>query len=65
MVDKSEGYEYMAGPLPKVKILCRDERGEEEVTVIEDCLDPNGPSWDIRAVFEACEDAYKEWAARR
>jgi hypothetical protein len=33
--------------------------------VIEDCLDPDGPLWNIDAICTACEDAYQDWMAKR
>lgn len=65
MVNKSEGYEYLTDPLPKVRILCSDEHGAEEITVIEDCLNPDESPWDIGAVLDACEDAYEKWLETR
>jgi hypothetical protein len=65
MHNGSEGYEYLSDPLPKVKILCHDQHGEEEIMVIEDCFDPDGPLWNIDAICTACEDAYQDWMAKR
>ena len=62
MVNKSEGYEYMTDPLPFVGIICTDENGHEEITVIKDCTNPE---WDISAVLDACEDAYQKWLETR
>tara|TARA_B100000424_G_scaffold269999_1_gene268256 strand:+ start:313 stop:510 length:198 start_codon:yes stop_codon:yes gene_type:complete len=65
MHSESKGYKYLPDPLPKVKILCYDQHGEEEIMVIGDCLDPDGPLWNIDAICAACEDAYLKWVAKR
>jgi len=64
-IDKSEGYEYLKIPMPVVAILCKDEKGQEEIIVIKDCFDPEGPEWDTDSICAACEDAYIEWASKR
>jgi|TARA_R100000455_G_C6180083_1_gene58249 hypothetical protein len=60
-----EGYEYLDVPMPVVGIVCKDEKGEEEIIVIKDCADPDGPPWTMDAICAACEDAYAEWASKR
>lgn len=65
MHSKSEGYEYLDIPMPVVGIVCKDEKGEEEIIVIKDCVDPYGPSWNIDTICKACDDAYVEWLDKR
>ena len=62
---KVEGYEYLDAPMPVVGIVCKDEKGEEEIIVIKDCVDPDGPVWNIEDICEACEDAFVEWLGKR
>lgn len=53
-------YEILNVNLPLVKILCYDENGEEEITVLEDIT---GES--LVSLNDRCEDAYKDWVRDR
>tara|TARA_Y100000114_G_scaffold102573_1_gene95734 strand:- start:2367 stop:2534 length:168 start_codon:yes stop_codon:yes gene_type:complete len=53
-------YEILNVNLPLVKILCYDENGEEEITVLEDIT---GES--LVSLNDMCEDTYNEWLSKR
>ena len=53
-------YEIMPVELPLVKIRCYDEKGDEEITVIEDTT-----GWSLNSLNDACEAKFEEWVASR
>jgi|TARA_Y100000052_G_C2932913_1_gene75545 hypothetical protein len=53
-------YILLPTPLPLVKIRCRDERGSEDVTVLEDA-----DEMDLLSILSACEEAYEKWQTER
>ena len=53
-------YEILNVNLPLVKILCYDENGEEEITVLEDIT---GES--LVSLNDMCEDTHNEWLSKR
>lgn len=53
-------YEILPITLPLVKIICFDENGEEEITVIEDIT-----GLSLLSLNHACEDAYNDWVRDR
>ena len=53
-------YMLLPTPLPLVKIRCRDERGSEDVTVLEDAHE-----MDLLSLLSACEEAYEKWQTER
>lgn len=53
-------YEILPVTLPLVKIHCYDEKGEEEITVIEDIT-----GWSLNSLNDLCETKFDEWVASR
>ena len=60
MSESNAYYEVLPVVLTLVKIRCYDEKGREEVAVLEDIT-----GWSLNSVNDACEVKFQEWVASR